>query len=78
MIRYGYVSALAHLAHAANPNLQKCSGILASSILGFMAVVGIFNRITFPAFLVLPATTLLPHFQRKSVCPPSLSLSALD
>jgi phosphatidylinositol glycan class Z len=45
--------------------LQKRSGILASSILGFMVVVGIFNRITFPAFLLLPATALLPHFQRK-------------
>jgi phosphatidylinositol glycan class Z len=45
--------------------VQKRSGILASSILGFMVVVGIFNRITFPAFLLLPATTLLPHFQRK-------------
>ncbi|CAI9635521.1 glycosyltransferase family 22 protein [Alternaria burnsii] len=44
---------------------KKRSGILASSILGFMGVVGIFNRITFPAFLLLPATTLLPHFQRK-------------
>ncbi|KAE8842296.1 hypothetical protein PTNB73_00351 [Pyrenophora teres f. teres] len=43
----------------------KRSGILASSLLGFMAVVGIFNRITFPAFLVVPATTLLPHFRRK-------------
>ncbi|KAI4654646.1 uncharacterized protein J4E79_008520 [Alternaria viburni] len=44
---------------------KKRSGILASSILGFMVVVGIFNRITFPAFLLLPATTLLPHFKRK-------------
>ncbi|KAF2844372.1 glycosyltransferase family 22 protein [Plenodomus tracheiphilus IPT5] len=44
---------------------KKRSGILASSILGFMAVVGIFNRITFPAFLLLPAISLLPHFQRK-------------
>ncbi|OAL50990.1 GPI mannosyltransferase 4 [Pyrenochaeta sp. DS3sAY3a] len=44
---------------------KKRSGILASSILGFMVVVGVFNRITFPAFLVLPALSLLPHFQRK-------------
>ncbi|RAR14353.1 glycosyltransferase family 22 protein [Stemphylium lycopersici] len=44
---------------------KKRSSISASSILGFMVVVGIFNRITFPAFLLLPATTLLPHFQRK-------------
>jgi phosphatidylinositol glycan class Z len=30
-----------------------------------MVVVGVFNRITFPAFLLLPALSLLPHFQRK-------------
>ncbi|KAH7074793.1 Alg9-like mannosyltransferase family-domain-containing protein [Paraphoma chrysanthemicola] len=44
---------------------KKRSGILASSILGAMVVVGVFNRITFPAFLLLPALSLLPHFQRK-------------
>ncbi|KAF1850941.1 glycosyltransferase family 22 protein [Cucurbitaria berberidis CBS 394.84] len=44
---------------------KKRSGILASSILGFMVVVGVFNRITFPAFLLLPAFSLLPHFWRK-------------
>ncbi|KAF2024875.1 hypothetical protein EK21DRAFT_77741 [Setomelanomma holmii] len=45
--------------------LLKRSGILASSMLGAMVVVGVFNRITFPAFLLLPALSLLPHFQRK-------------
>jgi phosphatidylinositol glycan class Z len=30
-----------------------------------MVVVGVLNRITFPAFLLLPATVLLPHFWRK-------------
>ncbi|KAL6704578.1 alpha 1,2 mannosyltransferase [Coniothyrium glycines] len=44
---------------------KKRSGILASSILGSLLVVGVFNRITFPAFLLLPSLTLLPHFQRK-------------
>jgi phosphatidylinositol glycan class Z len=34
-------------------------------MLGFMLVVGIFNRITFPAFLLLPSLSLLPHFKRK-------------
>jgi phosphatidylinositol glycan class Z len=33
--------------------------------LGCMAVVGVFNRITFPAFLLVPALSLLPHFKRK-------------
>ncbi|ORY16092.1 Alg9-like mannosyltransferase family-domain-containing protein [Clohesyomyces aquaticus] len=44
---------------------KKRSGVLASSILGFLVVVGVFNRITFPAFLLVPSSSLLPHFQRK-------------
>lgn len=34
-------------------------------MLGCMLVVGLFNRITFPAFLLLPLLLLLPHFKRK-------------
>jgi phosphatidylinositol glycan class Z len=45
--------------------VQKRSSILASSLLGFMVVVGVLNRITFPAFLLFPAVALLPHFLRK-------------
>jgi hypothetical protein len=30
-------------------------------------VVGVFNRITFPAFLLFPGLQLLPQFQRKCV-----------
>ncbi|KAF2205151.1 GPI mannosyltransferase 4 [Delitschia confertaspora ATCC 74209] len=44
---------------------KKRTGVLASSILGILVVVGIFNRITFPAFLLLPSFSLLPHFRRK-------------
>ncbi|KAL5379363.1 hypothetical protein PMIN06_011412 [Paraphaeosphaeria minitans] len=44
---------------------KKRSGILASSMLGFFVVAGTFNRITFPAFLVVPSFSLLPHFWRK-------------
>ncbi|KAF2652133.1 glycosyltransferase family 22 protein [Lophiostoma macrostomum CBS 122681] len=44
---------------------KKRSGVFASSILGFLIVVGVFNRITFPAFLAVPAFSLLPHFRRK-------------
>ncbi|KAH7122813.1 Alg9-like mannosyltransferase family-domain-containing protein [Dendryphion nanum] len=45
--------------------LLKRSGLFASSILGFLVVVGVFNRITFPAFLLLPLFSLLPHFRRN-------------
>ncbi|KAF2128568.1 glycosyltransferase family 22 protein [Dothidotthia symphoricarpi CBS 119687] len=58
-------------------NDKKRSGILASSLLGFMFVVGIFNRITFPAFLLVPSLTLLPHFLRKPFSLVFLALSAL-
>ncbi|KAF2474332.1 glycosyltransferase family 22 protein, partial [Lindgomyces ingoldianus] len=44
---------------------RKRSGVLASSLLGFLVVVGVFNRITFPAFLLVPSFSLLPHFRRK-------------
>lgn len=36
-------------------------------MLGAMMVVGVFNRITFPTFIIVPALNLLPHFQRKYV-----------
>ncbi|KAF2731247.1 GPI mannosyltransferase 4 [Polyplosphaeria fusca] len=44
---------------------KKRSGVLASSLVGFLVVVGVFNRITFPAYLLLPSFSLLPHFRRK-------------
>ncbi|KAF2184712.1 glycosyltransferase family 22 protein [Zopfia rhizophila CBS 207.26] len=56
---------------------KKRSGVLASSILGFLVVVGVFNRITFPAFLLLPSFSLLPHFQRKPFSLIFISLFAL-
>lgn len=34
-------------------------------ILGFLVVLGIFNRITFPAFLLIPGAQLLPHLFNK-------------
>ncbi|KFY27083.1 hypothetical protein V491_01050, partial [Pseudogymnoascus sp. VKM F-3775] len=37
----------------------------ASALLAFLAVFGFFNRITFPAFLFIPALRLIPHFARK-------------
>ena len=34
-------------------------------LLGFLVVFGFFNRITFPAFLLIPGTQLLPHLFKK-------------
>lgn len=33
--------------------------------LGFLLVFGVFNRITFPAFLLIPGMQLLPHLRNK-------------
>lgn len=49
---------------------QQRSSLLASTILGIIAVFGIFNRITFPAFLVFPGVRLIPHLINKYVPPP--------
>ncbi|CAI6333290.1 unnamed protein product [Periconia digitata] len=55
---------------------KKRTGILASSLLGFLVVAGTFNRITFPAYLLVPSCTLLPHFWRKPLSFLSLVLFA--
>lgn len=54
---------------------KKHSGVFASAVLGFLVVVGVFNRITFPAFVLFPAFSLLPHFRRK---PFSLVFTAIS
>jgi len=33
--------------------------------LGFLMVLGVFNRITFPAFLLIPGIQLLPHLLNR-------------
>jgi hypothetical protein len=45
--------------------LQQRSSAFATAILAFVAVFGIFNRITFPAFLIIPGLRLIPHFRKK-------------
>jgi GPI mannosyltransferase 4 len=39
--------------------------LLAPSILGIIAVFGVFNRITFPAFLLIPGFRLIPYFWNR-------------
>lgn len=63
----------------ANHVVQLRSSHFSCAVLAFIAVAGVFNRITFPAFLVLPGLQLLPHFLRKSVVycqnPPQMHLT---
>ncbi|KAE8351682.1 GPI mannosyltransferase 4 [Aspergillus coremiiformis] len=43
------------------------SSVFSCAVLAFIAIAGLFNRITFPAFLALPGLQLLPHFWRKPI-----------
>ncbi|KAI0023172.1 GPI mannosyltransferase 4 [Xylariomycetidae sp. FL0641] len=44
---------------------SQSSSLLASTVLGGVAVFGVFNRITFPAFLLIPSLRLIPHFVNR-------------
>ncbi|CAG8981604.1 hypothetical protein HYALB_00009483 [Hymenoscyphus albidus] len=56
---------------------SKRSSVFATAILAFVVVFGIFNRITFPAFLIIPGLRLIPHFFKKPFALVSAVLSAL-
>lgn len=45
--------------------MQQRDSVLASTVLGVVAVFGVFNRITFPAFLLIPGIRLLPYYWKK-------------
>ncbi|KXH27561.1 GPI mannosyltransferase 4 [Colletotrichum simmondsii] len=53
------------------------SSLLASTILGIVAVFGLFNRITFPAFLLIPGLRLIPHFLKRPMSFTVMVLAAL-
>ncbi|OJD38944.1 gpi mannosyltransferase 4 [Diplodia corticola] len=55
---------------------KKRSSLNATALLGFFAVGGFFNRITFPAYLIIPLLQLIPHFHRKPLSLIALLLSA--
>lgn len=47
---------------------RRSSQLMYSAIIGFLAVFGTFNRITFPAFIIIPLLRMLPHFKVKPWC----------
>ncbi|KAI4107581.1 MAG: hypothetical protein L6R37_001541 [Teloschistes peruensis] len=49
-------------------NAKHRSSLLSSALLGSLIAFGVFNRITFPAFLLPPFVYLLPHFIQKPFC----------
>lgn len=44
---------------------RRRSSRFSCMVLSFVVVVGTFNRITFPAFLLIPGLRLFPHFVRQ-------------
>ncbi|KAI8634630.1 GPI mannosyltransferase 4 [Xylariaceae sp. FL1651] len=56
---------------------SQSSSLLASTVLGIIAVFGVFNRITFPAFLLIPGLRLIPHFINKPLSLAIMAASAL-
>ncbi|KAI0892873.1 glycosyltransferase family 22 protein [Annulohypoxylon nitens] len=53
------------------------SSLAASTVLGIVAVFGVFNRITFPAFLLIPGLRLIPHFIKKPLSLLAMATSGL-
>lgn len=56
---------------------QQTSSLLATTVLGVVAVFGVFNRITFPAFLLIPGFRLIPLFWKRPLSLAVLVASAL-
>lgn len=56
---------------------QQRDSLMASTVLGMLAVFGVFNRITFPAFLLIPGIRLIPYFWNRPLSLAVLLLSAL-
>ncbi|KAI5860534.1 GPI mannosyltransferase 4 [Durotheca rogersii] len=53
------------------------SSLSASAAVGILAVFGVFNRITFPAFLLIPGLQLIPHFLKKPLSFVAMAASGL-
>ncbi|KAH6998481.1 Alg9-like mannosyltransferase family-domain-containing protein [Ilyonectria sp. MPI-CAGE-AT-0026] len=56
---------------------RQRSCVLSSTILGVVAVFGVFNRITFPAFIFVPGLRLIPVFWKRPASFAALVLAAL-
>ncbi|KAJ4391315.1 alpha 1,2 mannosyltransferase [Gnomoniopsis smithogilvyi] len=52
--------------------------LLAPTFLGIMVVFGFFNRITFPAFLLIPGLRLIPYYWRSPLALAATALAALS
>ncbi|PYI27635.1 hypothetical protein BP00DRAFT_15656 [Aspergillus indologenus CBS 114.80] len=44
---------------------KRHSSLFSCAVLSLIAIIGVFNRITFPAFVLVPGLYLLPHLWRR-------------
>ncbi|CAM1505586.1 Fc.00g112230.m01.CDS01 [Cosmosporella sp. VM-42] len=56
---------------------RQRSSVLSATVLGIVGVFGVFNRITFPAFLFIPGLRLIPVFWRRPGSLAALVLAGL-
>ncbi|KAA8910889.1 Alg9-like mannosyltransferase family-domain-containing protein [Sphaerosporella brunnea] len=56
---------------------SRSPAFLSPALLGFTAVFGLFNRITFPAFLLLPAYRVIPHILKHPLTLAPLIITAV-
>ncbi|CAK7265811.1 alpha 1,2 mannosyltransferase [Sporothrix epigloea] len=54
---------------------QGRASLLAPTVLGIVLVFGIFNRITFPAFLLVPGIRLIPYFLNRPLSLAAMAIS---
>lgn len=55
--------SLVLIQRLADPRQRSC--VLSATVLGVVCVFGVFNRITFPAFIVIPGLRLIPVFWKR-------------
>lgn len=46
-------------------SVQSHTRVLPSALLAFLCVLGTFNRITFPPFVLIPLLQLIPHIRHR-------------
>lgn len=68
-------SAISHVDAITNTD-QHHTPLLAPSVLGFLVVFGFFNRITFPAFLLVPGLRLVLYYWKTYVMVQSVKIVA--
>jgi len=71
------VYARANCGEAAGADsFQQRDSLLSSAILGLLLTLGVFNRISFPTYVLFPSLYLIPHFFQRYYSSSTLPLAA--